>query len=862
MYLKQWVFIVLSFSLFSFGATHQAKIPDSLRQQLSVAEGSEKADILQELAKSYKYKNPNKALTYARRALAVLDTFPDQTLLAKTYGRVARIYQVTGLFDSSVIYARRFKQTAQQIPDTFLLANAYNYLGIVQKNKGQYFQSIHNIRQYIDYARELGRERHVGMGYNNLGNTYLHLGDYDRALEHYFRFLRISEAQDLKQDGIPTALNNIALVYRDIDSLNKALEYLYRAERVSEQADDRMALSEIYYTLGTVYEQMGHMKSARDYFVRCLEISRDMNRRNAIAGAYLHLGNLHNRTNECRSAKKRYERALNIYNQIEAPDGQVEALYRLGVCYNTWNQTDEALNHLKKALKQARKLGDKTIIRDCARKLHQIYQKMNRPQRALHYYKIHDRFEDSIHSEQSSDNIAKWQIRYRSENKEKRIALLETKHKLQQTRIKRQNLLLWVAIIGGIIAIGAAFLLYRWYRVKKHTNHRLTDQNEKIRSQNREIAKQSQKLEKANKELRQLSVVARETDSLVFLADATGRIEWVNQAVHRVYGKSTDDFIDQDIFSFGLNDNREELKRALFERQESLNYESSFTSPEGEVYYFQTTLTPITNAYNQIERVIAVESDITRIKSIEQDLKNKQAELEQAIASKDKFFSIISHDLKNPFNSLMGLSELLVRKGDQMDPEKIKTFHKSIYTTTRHAYELLSNLLEWSRNQLQRISVYPKTFEMYQLVEQNLSFHQERASEKNIDLVNDLPDQIWVYADYNMITTVLRNLVSNAIKFTGNGGQVKVSHEDETQCWAFHVKDTGVGIAPDQIDRLFELGHSYSSNGTNKEEGTGLGLVLCKEFVSKNGGQMRVNSKPGQGSTFTFTLPKVSADQQ
>ncbi len=855
-----FVWVMLSFSL----SLHAQKpSPDSLKETLSLKEGVERADALQQLARALKYEDPSRAKYYADKALEVLDTFPDKVLKAKALGRLSRINQLTGNYDTALIYARRFLDSSSVVGDTFLIANAHNYMGIVQRYLGNHTKAVEHLKKYIDLTGKLDKKHHVGMGYNNLGNTYYRLGDYDKALEYYMKFLRIAEELELKKDGISIALCNMALIYMNIDSLDRALDHLYRAEKVSRQVNDQVSLSTIYANIGEVMEKKGRWQRARKYYQWSLNQNRKLERQHGMASAYINLGNLRNKQDQCNEAMDWYRKALGIYSRIEHSNGRMNALYRIGKCYRNDGNPDSSRLYLHRAMKRAQDQGDKVMLRDCARELYRLYEDADDPAMALKWYKTYDRYADSIYSEKSADNIAKWQIRYQSDQKQQRIELLETQHKLQQARISRQNMFLWVLVIGSGLILFLLFLLYRVYRMKRKTNHRLSEQNKKIRAQNSEIAAQSRKLSEANEQLRKLSIVASETDNLIFLADPAGRIEWVNHAASRLYGKKRKDFEGKNLFDMISHEKRDGLLHEFYDKKESINYESTLKGANGKLYYFQTTLTPLVDGQGKIERIIAVDSDITRIKEVENDLVQKQQELKQANATKDKFFSIISHDLKNPFNSLLGMTDLLVRRGEKMSPERVRTFHQSLHTTTRQAYELLSNLLQWSRSQLDKITVNPESFDFSGLAEQNIPLHEQRAREKGIDLINHLENrEIPVYADYQMITTVLRNLLSNAIKFTGNGGSVSLDAVERDRYWEFQVSDTGMGIPEERVDKLFKLGESYSAPGTDQETGTGLGLVLCKEFVDKNGGTIDACNKQGSGSTFSFTLPKPGSNHE
>ena len=226
-------------------------------------------------------------------------------------------------------------------------------------------------------------------------------------------------------------------------------------------------------------------------------------------------------------------------------------------------------------------------------------------------------------------------------------------------------------------------------------------------------------------------------------------------------------------------------------------------------------------------------------------------------ATKDKFFSIIAHDLKSPFNSIMGYSELLIEQLNEKNFEKLRDFSNTILQSSKRAMDLLSNLMQWAQSQSGRMSYNPEYFELLFLFnEVSLSLNGTAGQKSIIITANILPADIQAYADRSMIETVLRNLISNAIKFSQPGGRITISALNKQKELIVSVSDNGVGISKENIDKLFNLNESYSTNGTWKEQGTGLGLILCKEFIEKNNGKIWVESKIGAGSTFYFTLPK------
>ncbi|MBE0647425.1 MAG: GAF domain-containing protein [Bacteroidales bacterium] len=242
-------------------------------------------------------------------------------------------------------------------------------------------------------------------------------------------------------------------------------------------------------------------------------------------------------------------------------------------------------------------------------------------------------------------------------------------------------------------------------------------------------------------------------------------------------------------------------------------------------------------------------------KSTEEKLKEYTAELVQLNAEKDKFFSIIAHDLKSPFNSIISFSHLLDEQIRERDIAGIEKFAKIIHQSSVRGMDLLMNLMEWSRSQTGRMEFKPEDYQLTDLINQAVPIFIDIAGQKSITIDLELAPGIRVNVDNEMIATVLRNLISNAIKFTVPGGKITVSTRVTISEAVVSVSDTGVGIDPDRIDKLFRVDETSSTPGTQNEKGTGLGLILCKEFIKKNGGRIWVESERNKGSVFYFTLP-------
>lgn len=236
-------------------------------------------------------------------------------------------------------------------------------------------------------------------------------------------------------------------------------------------------------------------------------------------------------------------------------------------------------------------------------------------------------------------------------------------------------------------------------------------------------------------------------------------------------------------------------------------------------------------------------------------LKESAAHLKNLNAMKDKFFGIIAHDLRNPFSILLGSSELLMNYTERLNVNDIYKISLSIYNSAKSGFTLLENLLEWSRSQTGSLKYNPENLNIRELVDFNVASMNVYVESKKIELQSDIKEDIEVTADRNMINTVMRNILNNAVKFTHINGKIVVSASKYDDSVVISVKDNGVGIAKTNVDKLFRIDTHFSNMGTAQERGTGLGLLLCKEFIEKHGGDIWVESIEGEGSEFKFSIP-------
>lgn len=358
-------------------------------------------------------------------------------------------------------------------------------------------------------------------------------------------------------------------------------------------------------------------------------------------------------------------------------------------------------------------------------------------------------------------------------------------------------------------------------------------------------------------ELRTLALVAKTTDNPVVITDREGRIEWVNDGftkvtefrLDEVVGRKPGEILQRDDVS---QETVEQVRAAIREQRpitaEILNYSKS-----GRAYWLHMNIQPIFDRYKRLTRFVAIELDLTERVNAEKQAAELTARLEKAVADKDKFFSIIAHDLIAPFTGLNGLMTLMI---EHLEPteldETLKSLAHDIKRNGENTLALLRNLLTWAQSETGALRPRPIDVNLGELIATSCEGVERFASQKDVHLHFDVVDDVVLALDRDMMRSVIQNLVTNAVKFSHPRSHVDIQlTPDAGEEIALSVTDHGIGMEPETLRHLFEQSHKASRRGTDGEKGTGLGLLLCKDFVEQNGGKICCESAPGEGSQFT-----------
>jgi PAS domain S-box-containing protein len=377
-----------------------------------------------------------------------------------------------------------------------------------------------------------------------------------------------------------------------------------------------------------------------------------------------------------------------------------------------------------------------------------------------------------------------------------------------------------------------------------------------INKQIEAMQKAKQTVEKSEERLKIYHTAVEQSPAAIVITDLKGNIEYSNQQFSTITGYHPDELVGKNprVLKSGIH------PKAFY--TDLWNTVLSGNAWKGELYnkrkddtYFweEATIAPILSADQEILKIVAIKQDVTARKTAEAALVESQQQLKELNETKNKLFSIIGHDLRGPIGTLKMVLNVLINDIEQRSLEDTRKLLESVYASTSVTFDLLENLLMWARSQQDAVSMVQTAIVIRQVVSENIALLSELAINKGQTLHNHVTEDYLAFADQNMTNTVIRNLIMNAIKFSEPTKHIHIKARVEDAFVVVMVCDEGRGIPPEDIERLFLP--SYTSTGTAGEKGTGLGLLLCKDLVERQGGRLWVESEPGKGSTFSFSLP-------
>ena len=673
------------------------------------------------------------------------------------------------------------------------LSKAYWYFNIDS--------SVYYAKQSILIAEQEGDEDLIGDAQNALGNAYSTNGSIDNGIDAYQLAYktRISLGQKGKA-GI--TLKNIALSYIDKKDYSNAIEYYKKAALTYGEISDHGNEAEAISGIAFIYSKLNAPSKALEYYITALNILYANNLNSHAGSIHNSIGGLHQKMLNFDLALEHYQRALDIFNANGSKVDIATALNNIGIIYDEKREYTKALQFYTKSLELGREMKDKNSQAVALNNLGYLYVKTKQYEKATSYY-----FESLRLSEEVKDAYS----------------ITNTKNNLANVFLKKKQLDLCARFVkealAGALQIKAEDFEQESYEILGNLNAQKGNYKEAFEYQAKSIALKD-------------SIYNKESNQKLLEIQATFDME---SKENEINGLKKDNQISK-LELQGQKLTQQVLIVGIF-----LLFALGFALFSNLRIKKRTNLL-LTKANEEME-------------SANHRLIESEADLRHLNATKDKFFSIIAHDLKNPFNALLGFSEILATSAEDEKLSDVKEYSKAVNDSAEKLYRLIDNLLEWSRTQTGNVPFSPTHFSLDKLISDELGIQSQTLKAKNITTQLLSNDPINAFGDKTLIGTTIRNLVSNAIKFSLPGGKIWIATRVFDNKVEVAITDSGVGIAPDRISKLFNLESSESTRGTWDEKGTGLGLLICKEFVKKNNGDIWVESQLGKGTTFFFTVP-------
>lgn len=642
-----------------------------------------------------------------------------------------------------------------------------------------------------------------GLSQDNLYSRVLRLEEVSEATEPPPEDTRRALLEKVRIEKTGRNQKAVALLSRELGILNfkkfihydTALFYLMEALKIEDTLDLKQEMIVTYVALAKVFEEVDELHKSSELLEQALSYAEYLNQPELSIYLMNRLGRLYAARVDSSLSYSNFSRVMEQLRFTEGTKAESDALFNMAGYLTGKGHYREALDFHRKALGMRRKLQDSQSEAASLHEIGELYQKMKNPARALANHvvalEIRQKLSDLKGLAESYNSIG---IHYYENNNTER-AILNLELGLENAR--KTN---W------------ASEMHRSFEALSLCHEQSGNFQQAFLYQKNENFIQALLL--AEKEKGQL--IAEQNKYLL------------NKQKIQI----------------------ENLK--LIEKQK----ETELTAQrEKEKFLYTAIASAVIIILLSLYFLMLNRRANKKLEAANAKVSQQNTELQSLNATKDKFFSIISHDLKGPLNSFTAFSGMLINYTDSLTPEEIKELAREIDKNLKNVLALLENLLEWSRSQTGNIPFRPERFDINAVMEQNRDLLNTQAANKKIKLVYEPVPGTVINADKNSITTVVRNLVSNAIKFTPEGGTITLGLKEHQQKLWVSVADTGVGMERAVIDKLFRIDTKYSTQGTANEKGTGLGLILCKEFVEKNGGTIGVKSEPGKGSVFYFTLP-------
>lgn len=829
-----------------------AKSSDAIEkaEHLANKQNNKKLQALIALEKGNLYRvlsEKEKAKESFQKSIATARSAGDEFIEAESYIQLGNMSRMEGNFkqaltayDQAIVIYRKKKSTELLIEGLGLRASTHRDLSNKQ-------EGLKDVNEAIAIATKNGSHSIANI-INIKGSIHYRFGEVDLALQNYRNAQSHVHKQPLEVELQATLQENIALCLKDKLQYSEAKATLDSAFAARVQRPDTIALAKNYSQQGNLSLQLGEYANALENYLIALELRQMAGTSNDIAASQTNIGLLYRTLGLNDKAVDYFKDALSQRSENGTNAEMGDAYTHLGNAYFDSKRFNESLDCYKKALNCREKTKDKSLEARSLNSIATAYQEIGNYSKAESYYR------DALETTEVSDikgraiihnNLGNFYLGRGNEKK----ALLNFYSALHLHE-SAQN------ILGQGLSLRKIGEIY--------LNRKEYNKADSCLAAGLHVGQKSGNLEhlkNTNFALYRLYSAKKDYEKALNFYIAFAEIQ---DSIAKT--KSSEELINARL-SVEMEKKKSDITRieneiTVLRKEAQLQESESKRQTYILIFLISSSILLVVlggvlyRAYRlKKQKASLLQEKYTITKEANEQLAKSEENLKKLNATKDKFFSIIAHDLKSPFNALLGFSELLKSRAKTLSPKEVYEYSDTIHGSSEKLYALLENLLQWARTQTGKIQFNPIDFNINETLSKNISIQELTAKNKNITIEVETIEDFKVKADLDMVNTILRNLLSNAVKFTPSGGSITVSTAAQNNHVAVSITDTGGGMTEEELSLLFRLDVHFTTKGTGNETGTGLGLIICKEFVERNLGEIAVSSQVGIGSTFTFTLP-------
>lgn len=795
---------------------------DSLISIAQKVSSKNKASLYLEIAYGIRDENINSAEHYSSLGLKYAIENNQNELIVEHYIFLVGINSVAGKYSKVQTMLNKAVTLCEG-------SNMFDMLVLVKIAESDHFVRVFDYSNAIRVLYEAkgitdknNLTEHTSLIYSRLAFFFLRINELAKSVRFFKKSIEYSKNDEDRIIFISNLLH-IGHIFSMTNNYDSSIYYYKVGLREARRANNKIAVHKVYKQLSDFYVNQNKYDTAFMYIDSSVVLVKELGKNHELAVLITRRAHIYSLLNDFESTLSCNKEALRIREEFGDVSHSCPSYISIGGNYTELGKYDSALYYLNRGVKIAENINRIEFMVYGYSKTVKLYEKKGDYKNALKYLDLASMYSDSILISKTNYKVQFFINQFENESEKSKLELVKIE--------KRNRIILYLIIIAVVASIVVILLIIL-----------------------------NNFLRKSKKEIVKLSKVIKTTNQSVVIADVSGKITYINDALLKMGGYANrNEILGKMLFQFADNDSKLLFRDEIIPTVKSTGQwrgEVSIRKKDGSYIIADNSCLLIDSGHNKTSFFVNFCTDITERKQIERNIHESRESLKLALQTRDRMFSIIAHDLTGPFNSILGFSKLMATEFFEYQTDDHIRFSQLIYESIKNTFDLLTNLLHWSKSQLGRIDIFLEEVILYDIVYENVQLLKVLLMKKELLIQIKIDKDIIVNIDTNTMGVVVRNIVSNAIKFTQRGGTIRIIANKVGNSTSIVFVDNGVGIASEDLQKVFDSQRNMTTLGTEYEKGTGLGLLLCKEFVELNNGTIAVESELGIGSKFSIILPE------